>query len=146
MSNKASKVICMTLTSPNRETLATRYVTEKVQLMLINGIGETAKSNSNTYAMRDYSRVATKDNTPVRYITRVSEPVNVTAWLIANASDGAMARTINGATYYEIGHALGVWDRFSTRVNYPLMPSTTNFRRGARGVSVARALTITDNE
>ena len=134
----------MTLTSPNRETLATRYVTEKVQLMLINGIGETAKSN--TYAMRDYSRVATKNNTPVRYITRVSEPVNITAWLIANASDGAMARTINGATYYEIGHALGVWDRFATRVNYPLMPMSNTRRRGARGVSVARALTITDSD
>ncbi len=134
----------MTLTSPNRETLATRYVIEKGNEMLINGIGETAKSN--TYAMRDYSRVATKDNTPVRYITRVSEPVNVTAWLIANARDGAMARTINGATYYEIGHALGVWDRFATRVNYPLMPTHNARRRGARGVSVARALTITDNE
>ena len=136
----------MTTASHNREILATCDVIEKGNEMLINGIGETAKSNSNTYAMRDYSRVATKDNTPVRYITRVSEPVNITAWLLANASDGAMARTINGATYYEIGHALGVWDRFATRVNYPLMPSTTNFRRGARGVSVARALTITDNE
>ena len=136
----------MTTTSHNREILALVAVIEKGNEMLINGIGEPAKSNSNTYAMRDYSRVATKDNTPVRYITRVSEPVNVTAWLLANASDGAMARTINGATYYEIGHALGVWDRFSTRVNYPLMPMRNTRRRGARGVSVARALTITDTE
>ena len=136
----------MTKRDTKGETLATRLVIEKGNEMLINGIGESAESNSNTYAMRDYSRVATKDNTPVRYITRVSEPVNITAWLLANASDGAMARTINGATYYEIGHALGVWDRFATRVHYPLMPSTTNFRRGARGVSVTRALTITDNE
>ena len=136
----------MTKRDTKGETLATRLVIEKGNEMLINGIGESAESNSNTYAMRDYSRVATKDNTPVRYITRVSEPVNITAWLLANASDGAMARTINGATYYEIGHALGVWDRFATRVNYPLMPSTTNFRRGVRGVSVARALTITDSD
>ena len=46
MSNKASKVICMTTTSHNRETLATCCVIEKGNLMLINGIGESAESNN----------------------------------------------------------------------------------------------------
>lgn len=36
----------MTTTSHNRETLATCYVTEKVQLMETNGIGESAESNN----------------------------------------------------------------------------------------------------
>ena len=114
--------------------------------MLINGIGESAKSNSNTYAVRDYSRKATKTNTPIRWITQHAKPENLSAWLNEFSNIGAMARTLNNETHYETGHALGVWDRFATRVNYPLMPSTTNFRRGARGVSVTRALTITDNE
>ena len=109
--------------------------------MLINGIAETGK-----YAIRDYSRVATKDITPIRWITQYTKPENLSAWLNEFSGIGAMARTINGATYYEIGHALGVWDRFSTRVNYPLMPMRNARRRGARGVSVARALSLYDND
>ena len=131
----------MTTPSQNSEIIALGAGIEKVQLMLINGIAETGK-----YAMRDYSRVATKDTTPIRWITQYTKPENLSAWLIANANNGAMARTINGATYYEIGHALGVWDRFATRVNYPLMPMRATSRRVARGVSVARALSIYDNE
>ena len=110
------------------------------------GIGETAKSNSNTYATRDYSRQATKENTPLRYITRVSEPDNATAWLIANAHNGAMVRTLNGVKHYEIGHALGVWDKTTGTTHYPLMPKRGARRRGARGVSVERALSIYEND
>ena len=131
----------MTTTSHNRETLATRCVIVKGNEMSEYGIAETGKSNSNTYAMRDYSRKATKENTPVRYITRVSEPVNATAWLIANAHNGAMVRTLNGVKHYEIGHALGVFDKTTETTHYPLMP-----KRGARGVSVERALSIYDND
>ncbi len=136
----------MTTTSHNRETLALVAVIEKVNTMSEYGIGESAESNSNTYAMRDYSRVATKENTPVRYITRVSEPVNATAWLIANAHNGAMVRTLNGVKHYEIGHALGVWDKTTGTTHYPLMPKRGARRRGARGVSVERALSIYDND
>ena len=133
----------MTSTSHNRETLATRCVIEKGNEMLNNGIGESAES---TYAMRDYSRQATKDNTPVRYITCVSQPENITAWLIANAHNGAMVRTLNGVKHYEIGHALGVWDNTTGTTHYPLMPKRGARRRGARGVSVERALSIYDND
>ena len=136
----------MTTTSHNRETLALVAVIEKMNTMSEYGIGETAKSNSNTYAMRDYSRNATKENTPVRYITRVSEPDNATAWLIANAHNGAMVRTLNGVKHYEIGHALGVWDKTTGTTHYPLMPKRGARRRGARGVSVERALSIYDND
>jgi len=136
----------MTTTSHNRETLALVAVIEKVNTMSEYGIGETAKSNSNTYATRDYSRQATKENTPVRYITRVSEPDNATAWLIANAHNGAMVRTLNGVKHYEIGHALGVWDKTTGTTHYPLMPKRGARRRGARGVSVERALSIYDND
>ena len=107
------------------------------------GIGESAESN--TYAMRDYSRVATKDNTPVRYITRVAQPENINAWLRANAHKGGMVRTINGATYFEIGHALGVYDKTINRCEFPLMPKR-GYRKGIKGVSVARALSLYDNE
>jgi predicted Zn-dependent protease len=110
--------------------------------MFTNGIGESAES---TYAIRDYSRVATKENTPVRYITRVSEPDNVNAWLIANARNGAMVRTLNGVTHYEIGHALGVWDKTINRCEFPLMPKR-GIRRGVSGVSVERALSIYEND
>ena len=136
----------MTTTSHNRETLALVAVIEKMNTMSEYGIGETAKSNSNTYAMRDYSRNATKENTPLRYITRVSEPDNATAWLIANAHNGAMVRTLNGVKHYEIGHALGVWDKTTGTTHYPLMPKRGARRRGARGVSVERALSIYDND
>jgi hypothetical protein len=137
----------MTLTtSQTREPRALVSVIEKVQAMFIYGIGESAESNSNTYAMRDYSRKATKENTPVRYITRVSEPVNVNAWLIANAHNGAMVRTLNGVTHYEIGHALGVWDKTTETTHFPLMPKRGARRRGARGVSVERALSIYEND
>jgi len=131
----------MTLTSPNRETLATRYVIEKVQEMLINGIAETGK-----YAIRDYSRKATKDTTPIRWITQYTKPENLTAWLNEFSSIGAMARTINGATHYETGHAIGTRCRATGTVSAPLFYRYGSRRRGARGVSVARALTITDNE
>jgi hypothetical protein len=136
----------MTTTSHNRETLALVAVIEKMNTMSEYGIGETAESNSNTYATRDYSRQATKENTPVRYITRVSEPVNATAWLIANAHNGAMVRTLNGVKHYEIGHALGVWDKTINRCEFPLMPKRGARRRGARGVSVERALSIYEND
>lgn len=108
------------------------------------GIAETGKSN--TYAMRDYSRKATKENTPIRYITRVGEPVNETAWLIANAHNGAMVRTLNSVKHYEIGHALGVFDKTTETTHYPLMPKRGARRRGARGVSVERALSIYEND
>ena len=136
----------MTTTSHNRETLALVAVIEKAKAMFNYGIGESAESNSNTYAMRDYSRNATKENTPLRYITRVSEPDNATAWLIANAHNGAMVRTLNGVKHYEIGHALGVWDKTTGTTHYPLMPKRGARRRGARGVSVERALSIYDND
>ena len=127
-------------------TRATRVASERENTINTYGIGETAKSNSNTYAMRDYSRKATKSAMPIRYITRVSAPENVSAWLIANAHNGAMVHTLNGATHYEIGHALGVWDNASERANYPLMPKGSRANRGVRGVSVERALSIYDNE
>jgi predicted Zn-dependent protease len=136
----------MTTTSHNRETLALVAVIEKAKAMFNYGIGESAESNSNTYATRDYSRQATKENTPLRYITRVSEPDNATAWLIANAHNGAMVRTLNGVKHYEIGHALGVWDKTTGTTHYPLMPKRGARRRGARGVSVERALSIYDND
>jgi predicted Zn-dependent protease len=136
----------MTTASPTRETRALVAVIEKVQLMAQYGTAETGRSNSNTYAVRDYSRKATKEQTPIRYITRVGEPVNVTAWLIANAHNGSMVRTLNGVTHYEIGHALGVWDKTTETTHYPLMPKRGARRRGARGVSVERALSIYDND
>ena len=139
----------MTTRDTTSATRATCVVIEKANEMSINGIAETGKSNSNTYAIRDYSRKVTKDNTPVRYITRVSTPENVTAWLIENMSNGAMVRTLNGATYYEIGHALAVWDStiFSDdNLKYPLLPKGVRANRGARGVSVERALSIYDND
>ena len=139
----------MTTASNNSETIATHSVIEKAKAMFTYGIGEPAESNSNTYAIRDYSRKVTKDNTPVRYITRVSTPENVTAWLIENMSNGAMVRTLNGVTHYEIGHALAVWDStiFSDdNLKYPLMPKGVRANRGARGVSVERALSIYDND
>ena len=114
--------------------------------MSINGTAETGRSNSNTYAVRDYSRNASKSETPVRYITRVSAPENVNAWLIANAHNGAMVRTLNGATHYEIGHALAVWDKTVGYAQYPLMPKGVRASRGVRGVSVERALSIYDND
>lgn len=109
------------------------------------GIGESAESQ-NTYAVRDYSRCASKSETPVRYITRVGAPDNVTAWLVTNMNRGAMIHTINGKTYYEIGHALAVWDKTTGTTSYPLMPRRGNRRRGANGVSVERALSIYDND
>ena len=135
----------MTLTtSQTRETRALVAVIEKGNEMSTYGTAETGRSN--TYAMRDYSRQATKENTPVRYITRVSEPVNATAWLIANAHNGAMVRTLNGVKHYEIGHALGVFDKTTETTHYPLMPKRGVRRRGARGVSVERALSIYEND
>lgn len=113
----------MTTTSHNRETLALVAVIEKGNLMKTNG---TAKSGR--YAIRDYSRKATKDKTPIRWITQYAKPENLSAWLIENMGNGAMARTVNGATYYEIGHALAVWDStiFSDdNLKYPLMPRGT---------------------
>lgn len=136
----------MTTRATTSATRATCVVIEKVKAMSINGIGETAKCDSNTYAMRDYSRNASKSETPVRYITRVSAPENVTAWLIANAHNGAMVRTLNGATHYEIGHALAVWDKTVGYAHYPLMPKGVRANRGVRGVSVERALSIYDND
>lgn len=136
----------MTTASHNRETIATCDVIEKVQAMSTYGIGESAKSNSNTYAMRDYSRKATKSETPIRYIARVGKPENITAWLIANAHNGAMVRTLNGATHYELGHALAVWDSTIGYAQYPLMPKGVRANRGVRGVSVERALSIYDND
>jgi len=111
--------------------------------MSINGIAESGKT---ILAVRDYSRKATKSQTPIRYITRVGRPENITAWLIAYANIGATVHTLNGATYYEIGHALGVWDNDTQRAHYPLMPKGERVRRGVRGVSVARALSIYDND
>jgi predicted Zn-dependent protease len=146
MSNKYAYNECMTTRDTTSAIRATRVVIEKGNKLFTNGIAETGKSNSNTYAMRDYSRKATKDNTPVRYITRVGAPDNVNAWLIANAHNGAMVRTLNGATHYEIGHAVGVWDNDTQRAHYPLMPKGSRARRGVRGVSVERALSIYDNE
>jgi len=148
----------MTLTtSQTREPRALVAVIEKGNEMFNYGIGESAESNSTElayeelgkpYAIRDYSRVATKDNTPVRFITPITfhGAVNVTAWLIANAHNGAMVRTLNGVTHYEIGHALGVWDKTTGTTHFPLMPRRGSRRRGARGVSVERALSIYDNE
>ena len=136
----------MTTRDTTSATRATCVVIEKANEMSINGIAETGKSNSNTYAIRDYSRKVTKDNTPVRYITRVSTPENVTAWLIENMSNGSMVRTLNGVTHYEIGHALAVWNSTIDRADYPLMPRRGSRRRGANGVSVARALSIYDND
>jgi hypothetical protein len=136
----------MTTASNNSETIATHSVIGKANEMSINGIAETGKSNSNTYAIRDYSRKVTKDNTPVRYITRVSTPENVTAWLIENMSNGSMVRTLNGVTHYEIGHALAVWNNTIDRAEFPLMPRRGSRRRGANGVSVERALSIYDND
>jgi hypothetical protein len=132
----------MTTTSNNRETIATRCVIEKGNEMATNGTAEPGR----TYAMRDYSRKATKENTPIRYITRVGEPVNVIAWLIANAHNGSMVRTLNGVKHYEIGHALGVFDKTTETTHYPLMPKRGARRRGVRGVSVERALSIYDND
>ena len=132
----------MTTANNNSAPSAIRVVIEKVNEMSTNGIGESAET---TYAIRDYSRVATKDNTPVRYITRVAQPENITAWLRANAHKGGMVRTINGATYFEIGHALGVYDKTINRCEFPLMPKR-GYRKGIKGVSVARALSLYDNE
>jgi len=132
----------MTTANNNSAPSAIRVVIEKVNEMSTNGIGESAET---TYAIRDYSRVATKDNTPVRYITRVAQPENITAWLRANAHIGGMVRTINGATYFEIGHALGVYDKTINRCEFPLMPKR-GYRKGIKGVSVARALSLYDNE
>lgn len=136
----------MTTRDTTSATRATRVVIEKVKAMSTYGIGETAKSNSNTYAVRDYSRKASKSETPLRYITRVGAPDNVNAWLIANAHNGAMVRTLNGATHYEIGHALAVWNSTIDRAEYPLMPKGVRANRGVRGVSVERALSIYENE
>lgn len=136
----------MTNASHNSETIATRVVIEKGTAMFTNGTAETGRSNSNTYAMRDYSRKATKSQTPLRYITRVSAPSNVNAWLLANAHNGAMVRTLNGVTHFEIGHALGVYDHSSDGAKYPLMPKGVRANRGVRGVSVERALSIYDND
>jgi hypothetical protein len=57
-----------------------------------------------------------------------------------------MVRTLNGVKHYEIGHALGVWDKTINRCEFPLMPKRGARRRGARGVSVERALSIYDND
>lgn len=136
----------MTTRDTTSATRATRVVVVKGNKLFTYGIGETAKSNSNTYAMRDYSRNASKSETPVRYITRVGAPENVNAWLLANAHNGAMVRTLNGATHYEIGHALAVWDSTIGYAQYPLMPKGVRANRGVRGVSVERALSIYDND
>lgn len=136
----------MTTRDTTSATRATCVVIEKAKAMFTYGIGESAESNIKTYAVRDYSRKVTKDHTPLRYITRVSTPENVNAWLIENMSNGGMVRTLNGATYYEIGHALAVWDRTTDRAEYPLMPRRGSRRRGANGVSVERALSIYENE
>ena len=109
--------------------------------MLMNGIAETGK-----YAIRDYSRKATKDTTPIRWITQYTKPENLSAWLNEFSSIGAMVRTLNGATHYETGHAIGTRCRATGTVSAPLFYRYGSRRRGARGVSVARALTITDNE
>lgn len=135
----------MTTASHNRETIATCDVIEKAKAMFTNGTAETGRSN-NTYAMRDYSRKATKSETPIRYITRVGAPDNVNAWLLANAHNGAMVRTLNGATHYETGHALAVYDETIGYAQYPLMPKGVRANRGVRGVSVERALSIYDND
>ena len=136
----------MTTRDTTSATRATRVVVVKGNKLFTYGIGETAKSNSNTYAVRDYSRKATKSETPVRYIARVGKPENITAWLIANAHNGAMVRTLNGATHYELGHALAVWDSTIGYAQYPLMPKGVRANRGVRGVSVERALSIYDND
>ena len=109
--------------------------------MLMNGIAETGK-----YAIRDYSRKATKETTPIRWITQYTKPENLSAWLNEFSSIGAMVRTLNGATHYETGHAIGTRCRATGSVSAPLFYRYGSRRRGARGVSVARALTITDNE
>ena len=131
----------MTKRDTKGETLATRLVIEKGNEMLINGIAETGK-----YAIRDYSRKATKDTTPIRWITQYTKPENLSAWLNEFSSIGAMVRTLNGATHYETGHAIGTRCRATGSVSAPLFYRYGSRRRGARGVSVARALTITDNE
>ena len=109
--------------------------------MLMNGIAETGK-----YAIRDYSRKATKEATPIRWITQYTKPENLTAWLNEFSNIGAMVRTLNGATHYETGHAIGTRCRATGSVSAPLFYRYGSRRRGARGVSVARALTITDND
>ena len=131
----------MTTASHNRETLATCDVIEKDNAMLMNGIAETGK-----YAIRDYSRKATKDTTPIRWITQYTKPENLSAWLNEFSSIGAMVRTLNGVTHYETGHAIGTRCRATGSVSAPLFYRYGSRRRGARGVSVERALTITDNE
>ena len=135
----------MTTRDTTGATRATCVVIEKAKAMFTYGIGESAECQ-NTYAVRDYSRPATKENTPIRYIARVGKPENVTAWLIANAHNGAMVRTLNGATHYEMGHALAVWDSTIGYAQYPLMPKGVRASRGVRGVSVERALSIYDND
>ena len=84
----------MTTASHNREILATCDVIEKGNAMLMNGIAETGK-----YAIRDYSRKATKETTPIRWITQYTKPENLSAWLNEFSNIGAMVRTLNGATH-----------------------------------------------
>ena len=131
----------MTKRDTKGETLATRLVIEKGNEMLISGIAETGK-----YAIRDYSRKATKTNTPIRWITQYTKPENLSAWLNEFSNIGAMVRTLNGSTHYETGHAIGTRCRATGTVSAPVFYRYGSRRRGARGVSVARALTITDNE
>lgn len=131
----------MTTTNNNSAPSAIRVVIEKEKAMLMNGIAETGK-----YAIRDYSRKATKEATPIRWITQYTKPENLTAWLNEFSNIGAMVRTLNGATHYETGHAIGTRCRATGSVSAPLFYRYGSRRRGARGVSVARALTITDND
>ena len=131
----------MTTTNNNSAPREIRVVIEKEKAMLMNGIAETGK-----YAIRDYSRKATQETPPIRWITQYTKPENLSAWLNEFSNIGAMVRTLNGATHYETGHAIGTRCRATGSVSAPLFYRYGSRRRGARGVSVARALTITDNE